>query len=124
VDVPAPGLPAQPVALPLVGATIARDADGNAIGGLRLPFMEVPVASYNGNLCDLFGTTTTFTPLRLDQLYPSHSSYLAQMLIATDRAVSNRYLICADAVMLMRHASASSIGGTDSAGASTPACAR
>ena len=45
--------------------TIAQDAYGNAIGGIRTPQVDVPIAAFSGVqsgslLCALFGTTTPF----------------------------------------------------------------
>ena len=36
---------------------LSRDADGNAIGGLRSPIVAVPVAAYDGEACIQAGTT-------------------------------------------------------------------
>ena len=51
-------------ALGLIGSPLAleRDAYGNAIGGLRLPVMPVPVATYNGDDGVLVGTSTSIFP--------------------------------------------------------------
>jgi hypothetical protein len=100
-----------------------RDPDGNAIGGLRSPIVQVPLATYNGEGCISAGTMTAFTPERIAQLYPTHKQYVRQLLAATDEAVSKRYLVCQDAATIMRKASASAIGGDDEFSA-TPRCAR
>ena len=92
---------------------LARDGDGNAIGGWRSPIIDVPVAAYNGEVCAIFGTTTPLPPTRLSSLYADHASYIRRLKRATDRAVANRFLVCEDAVTIMRKALASSIGGTE-----------
>jgi hypothetical protein len=102
---------------------LSRDSDGNAIGGLRLPIIQVPVAAYNGEACVVGGTTVTFSPERLAELYPTHQSYVEQMLVATDEAVESRLLLCRDAQTIMRKASESGIGGDDQFTAA-PACAQ
>ena len=71
---------------------IVRDADGNALGGLRLPQIEVPVATLSGEPGPAGGadlpaarvTTVPFTRERLAELYPSAEAYLAAYTAATD----------------------------------------
>ena len=92
---------------------LARDPDGNTIGGLRSPVIEVPVSTYDGEDCIQAGTSTAYTPDRLAELYPSHKDYVQQLLTAIDKAVDDRYLRCADAETIMRGASTSPIGGAD-----------
>jgi hypothetical protein len=87
-----------------------------------VPFIEVPAASYNGEACVEAGTTTPFPPARLLELYPSHESYVRQLLAATNDAVAQRFLLCQDAETIMRKASASTIGGPDEFTAA-PSCA-
>jgi len=48
--------PEPPRVLVDAAGTMVRDADGNAIGGLRQPIMDVPVATYRGDHCFLFGS--------------------------------------------------------------------
>jgi hypothetical protein len=99
-----------------------RDFDGNAVGGLRSPLIAVPVAAYNGEACVQAGTTVPLAAERLAALYPSHASYVLQLLSAVNEAVDNRFLLCEDAAIIMRKASASAIGGDDVYSAA-PACA-
>jgi len=120
--IPAPSVsPIVRSAAPVPAAKFSRDTDGNAIGGLRLPIVDVPVAAYNGEACLIFGTTTPLPPTRLTGLYPTHESYVRQLLAAVDEAVVRRHLTCQDAATLMRKASASTIGGADPFTAA-PAC--
>jgi hypothetical protein len=114
--VPAPAAPrAERVGPPPNSASekLNRDVDGNAIGGLRSPIIQVPVASYNGEGCIQAGTTTLLSSERLAELYPTHQSYVEQLLAATNEAVGTGFLLCQDAETIMRKASASSIGGSD-----------
>lgn len=115
--------PIERVGPPPESATerLSRDSDGNAIGGLRLPIVQVPVATYDGEGCVFGGTSTQFPPERLAELYPTHQSYVEQLLVATNEAVDNGFLLCDDAQTIMRMASASSIGGSDAFSAS-PEC--
>ena len=52
------------------GSALARDANGNALGGIRLAPIEHPVASYRSTDCALGGTTVPFTEAQLLALYP------------------------------------------------------
>ena len=90
----------------------ARDSDGNVLGGLRLPPIDVPVANYIGPSCTLFGLTRPFDPLTLGTRYPSHQAYVDALQAATDVAVAAGYLLPPDAEELMARAEASPIGGT------------
>ena len=92
---------------------LERDSDGNAMGGLRSPIIDVPFAGYNGEGCIAAGTMKSFTSKRLAQLYPTHKDYVQKLLAATDTAVAKRFLICDDAETIMRKASTSTIGGRD-----------
>ena len=98
-------------ALGLIGSPLAleRDAYGNAIGGLRLPVMSVPVATYNGDDGVLVGTSTPFSPATLDSLYPTHADYVADMIAATKTDISERYLTAQDGVSLVTMACSSAI---------------
>lgn len=109
---------------PPVSATdkLVRDSDGNAIGGLRSPIIEVPVAAYDGEGCVVGGTSTQFSAERLAELYPTHRSYVEQLLAATNKAVDDGTLLCEDAQTIMRGASESPIGGAD-AFTAVPDCA-
>jgi len=110
-----PALPGLPVdgldAAGIVGIPLAlrRDAVGNALGGLRLPMLTVPVAAYDGTGCLLFGTSTTFGSARLHRLYPTHAVYVREILAATQEAVHRRYLTRRDGIDLVRRACASAI---------------
>jgi hypothetical protein len=80
---------------------LARDADGNALGGIRLPPIDVPVASYRSDLCDLGGITVPFTRAELARRYPTHADYYCRMQAATERAVADGFLLPPDAEDLM-----------------------
>ena len=86
------------------GGQLARDADGNTLGGIRLPPIDVPVASYVSTLCALGGITVPFTDQQLQQRYGTHAAYFAQMAARSDAAVTAGWLLPDDAVALMAHA--------------------
>ncbi|QFU91886.1 alpha/beta hydrolase domain-containing protein [Amycolatopsis sp. YIM 10] len=97
---------APPVASPILmlGPIILRDSDQNALGGVRLPDFDVPVATYGPNnsggnvpgACGLLGTTTPFTAERLGELYPDHDVYVEKFVEAAGKALDGGYLLKAD----------------------------
>jgi hypothetical protein len=90
----------------IVGGTLARDPDGNTLGGIRLPPIDVPVASYGSTSCALGGLTFPFSDAQLAQRYGSHGAYLARMAERTDAAVAAGWLLPEDATDLMARACA------------------
>ena len=98
---------------PLVFAT---DAHGNALGGIRTPAVDVPVATLTGTppggtgFCFLFGTTTPFTPAQMTALYPTHRSFVTAWTRATKSAQGAGFLVTADAKELVAAAAHSDIG--------------
>ncbi len=113
---PAPAAPRlEVVAGPPV--TILRDAHGNALGGIRTPQVDVPIAAFSGGgqtgsvLCLLFGSTAPFDDETLAALYPDHDAYVSAFNEATDRAVEAGFILPADADLMKAAAAASDIGG-------------
>jgi hypothetical protein len=98
----AEGVP-PPIAprIQFAGGAIARDVHGNALGGLRLPHVDVPVARYSGEAADscspLSGKTEFFDSATLAALYPSQQAYEDQLRAATDAAVAAGFILPADA---------------------------
>ncbi|MGH2684522.1 MAG: alpha/beta hydrolase domain-containing protein [Actinomycetota bacterium] len=101
--------PPQPPAAEFEDGQIARDEHGNALGGLRLPPIDVPVSTYIGNSCGLFGNSFPLDPVTLRELYPTHQDYVKEMRAATRDAVSAGILLPEDARDLMDRAKASTI---------------
>ena len=108
----APQLSVQPGVPPV----IERDARGNAVGGIRTPQIDVPIAALSGigqpvgSACSRFGTTIAFDAATLAALYPDHRSYVEAMNRATKRAVKRGFLLAIDAKAIRRAAASSSIG--------------
>ncbi len=81
---------------------IVRDANGNALGGLRSPYIDVPVAGHTGYLTaggmgGVTGAKRAFTPEKLKALYPDQASYAAKFGAATDRLLAGRWILPEDA---------------------------
>lgn len=91
----------------------AEDEYGNALGGLRLPVIDVPVAEYQGHGCEeyesSFGQTIQFDSETLQELYPTREDYIAELEAAVDQTVEDGFLLEADAHDLVRRAERSDI---------------
>jgi Alpha/beta hydrolase domain len=94
----------------------AKDANGNALGGVRSPQVDAPVAAYGGigntpvPNCILFGTTMPFSQAQIAKLYPTHAQFVFQTGLAALKGVLHGFLRPADAGELVQAAAASSIG--------------
>lgn len=70
---------------------IMRDSIGNAVGGVRLPEVEVPVARYSGRsgnpgLGALVGLTEPLPAEELQRRYPTHADYVMRVTAAAKAA--------------------------------------
>ena len=95
------------------GNAITRDANGNALGGVRLPPIDVPLAEYQGsnkfagqgaNFCFLLGSEIAFPEEKLKTLYPTPESYLQKLTEAAEAAVAKGLLEREDAAELIANA--------------------
>ncbi len=104
------------------------DADGNDIGGVRMPEIEVPLATYTGwnfraaengapgEIVPLTGSFIPFAATKAERLktgdprlsiaerYPSRAAYLARIHAAALRLVKERYLLAQDVDPIVSHA--------------------
>jgi len=99
--------------------TVKRDEHGNALGGIRTPLLEAPIATLRGDgstgpaasrFCGLYGTTAPFDAATLASLYPTHADYVAKFNQATDRAVKAGFILAPEAKNLKAAAAASNVG--------------
>ncbi|HEY4397668.1 MAG TPA: alpha/beta hydrolase domain-containing protein [Acidimicrobiia bacterium] len=97
---------------------IQRNADGIALGGIRTPPVDVPVAALSGApgpnpsvICLLLGSTNPIAPERLTQLYPSRAAYKQQYDRAADAAIRAGFVLPADRAALLAFADPSGIQG-------------
>jgi Alpha/beta hydrolase domain len=91
---------------------IRRDGNGNALGGLRMPYIEAPVATYTGYLTaggfgGVTGAKKHFAPEALRALYPDSAAYVAKFNAATDRLLAGRWISAEDAAAMKAAAAAS-----------------
>lgn len=94
---------ADPIALTAEGA-VAFDEANTAQGGLRLPMVAVPVASYGEGLATLSEGCSEIVPFgreRLEQLYGSRDSYLDAYHRSVWGLVQDGFLLSEDAGDLM-----------------------
>lgn len=89
---------------------IVRDDDGIAVGGIRTPAVDAPIAVHTGTnptdsvICSLFGSTTPFTPEQLAAHYPDHDAYGTAVTKSADAAVADGFLQQATADALIAEA--------------------
>ena len=96
------------------GGAFAADQHGIALGGVRTPWVDVPVAVLSGlgqeggaGFTFLFGTTRPFSAEELAQLYPGgRDSYLLQFGESLGQAVHKGFILEADAEEIRQLAAA------------------
>ena len=100
------------------GASIVRDAHGDAIGGIRTPAVDVPTETLSGEfdphkspICSLFGSRTPFTASTLQQLYPTHADYVSKVEASAAAAVKAGFLLAPDAQVIDQQAQAAPVPG-------------
>lgn len=85
-----------------------RDEQGNALGGWRLPALDLPLASYSGrstprddsdrarNACALTGAKQPLEAATLKALHRSRAAYQQALRLSIDQAVQERRLVRED----------------------------
>jgi hypothetical protein len=87
------------------GATnqIVLDQYGNALGGVRSPYLDVPIATYSMGptsgvfTCIVLGYKTPFSEDLLHQLYRNHGVYVSKVALDTAKLIKERFLLPIDA---------------------------
>ncbi|MGW0663624.1 alpha/beta hydrolase domain-containing protein [Streptodolium elevatio] len=111
---------APPPAMPRIevdgAGAIVRDAHGNALGGIRTPQLDVPIAALRGDgnsgpnqFCQLVGTTVPFEAAMLRALYPDHAAYVAAFDAAARRAATAGGILSDDLPALHEEADAAPV---------------
>jgi hypothetical protein len=75
------------------------DEFGNNRGGVRTPYVDVPVATYSWN-----GVVTPFDNSRLKQKYGESKRYLNKVIDSTEQLLRDRWIIKADAAAIINQA--------------------
>ncbi|WP_236567935.1 MULTISPECIES: alpha/beta hydrolase domain-containing protein [unclassified Nocardiopsis] len=103
---------AEPIERDALGR-IARDADGFALGGIRLSQVEVPRALNTGAnapagpdsyFCALFGTHVPFDEAELAERYPSRGRYVSEVNRVESANLRQGYVTRADSLANRREA--------------------
>lgn len=111
----APASAPRLIVTPGAPATINVDEHGNALGGVRTPWVDTPIATFGGAqagslLCTIFGTTTPFDAAKLASLYPTHEAFTDAFNRSLRQAVQLGWIVRRDARLIREWAAASSIG--------------
>ncbi len=111
-----PSSPRVGVLDPTPPATLVRDRDGIAAGGIRMPDTDVPIALNDGvnspvsltnplnAFCVLYGTHRDFTTAQLEARYRSNTDYRLRVIHAILRMQAQRFLLPEDTGTLLREA--------------------
>ena len=100
--------------------TVARDRFGNALGGVRTPFLDVPTATYSptdavahdteiSGLCSLVGYNTPFSSATLHSLYRTHGAYVARVARESRDLVRQGFWLPSDAQQVVQQAAKADI---------------
>ena len=75
-------------------AASVRDKFGNAVGGIRSPYLEVPAATYYENFpnCRNMGYKIPFDWPKMQQLYGTYENYQKRFNAGVDRLVTERWI--------------------------------
>ncbi|HET9730528.1 MAG TPA: alpha/beta hydrolase domain-containing protein, partial [Acidimicrobiia bacterium] len=97
---------------------VKRDADGLALGGIRTPPVDVPVAAVSSVagpnpsiICLLLGSAKPFSVARLAQLYPSRADYLRKFTADVDATIKAGFALQDDRAALLAFTEPSRIAG-------------
>ena len=109
-------------------AMFDRDQYGNVLGGVRTPYVDVPIAVLEGegqpqpdfsdvddisvetvDFCFLSGTTQLFDAATLGMLYASNAAYVEAVRASTDATVASGFLVPEDGELIKAYAEASDI---------------
>jgi hypothetical protein len=93
-----------------------RNADGIALGGIRTPPVDVPVAVLSGIpgpnpdlLCILLGSTKPLPAARIAELYPSRAVYQQRYDADADKVITAGFVLAADRDALLAFADPSRV---------------
>jgi hypothetical protein len=96
-------------------AAFVFDEFGNAVGGLRSPYLDVPAATYKAKtpgqaVCGNLLNVKPFDWSRLEKMYGSHQGYVSKVAQAVDRLVQQGWLTQADGDKIKRDSIAPGTG--------------
>jgi hypothetical protein len=99
-------------------AKIRLDQFGNAVGGYRTPYVDVPIATYQVSskgetFCPEIGRIDPFDWARLNTLYGTPQNYATKVAQATDRLVKDRFLTESDGKKIKAEAASVPVRSTN-----------
>ena len=85
------------------------DTNGNAIGGVRTPQVDAPIAALSsqgnsGGFCFLFGSTVPYSAAHIASLYKNHAQFVSAWARALHRDQAAGFILPTDAVELLHSA--------------------
>ncbi|MGH7820624.1 MAG: alpha/beta hydrolase domain-containing protein [Candidatus Binatia bacterium] len=75
---------------------IVRDEHGLATGGVRHPFVAVPIATNDSTGCPLWGNYKPWTRAKILEEYPTKSDYVSQVEAQVDAQVAAGFMLAED----------------------------
>ena len=99
-------------------ASVVTDQAGNGVGGVRSPYVDLPVATYipvstgPGN-CREMGHKTDFDSARIQALYGTEKAYADKVAKSVDSLVKERWLTKSDGEKIKRAPAAAVRGGAN-----------
>ena len=91
-------------------AAVIMDDFGNALGGVRTPYVDVPVATYRTGFPDqAAGYKIPFVDALLKKLYRNHDNYVSRVTQSTEKMVKERWVTDADAYKIIKEAESSNV---------------
>ena len=99
-------------------ARITLDRFGNAVGGYRTPYLEVPIATYQVSskgetFCPEIGRVDAFDWARLNTLHGTPQNYATKVAQSVDRLVKERFLTESDGKKIKAESTAVPVRSTN-----------
>jgi Alpha/beta hydrolase domain len=90
-------------------SVVARDENGNALGGIRLAQVAVPTATNTGlnegpGFCRIYGSHEPFDAAKIARLYPTRAKYITEVNRITDENLAAGYITEEGAAQTKREA--------------------
>lgn len=82
---------------------LARDRHGNALGGLRTPWVDVPDGTYLGRISETNPLRAGYVPFsdeKMNELYGSRERYIEAVNDHVDGLVRDRWILEQDADLM------------------------
>lgn len=100
------------------GTELHRDARGTALGGVRTPDVDVPIATLSGatppnasQICSILGSTVPFDKPTLRTLYTTKQDFLDKFTASLDDAIARGYVRPSDREAYLKRADNAPIPG-------------